>query len=359
MRIALVSESFDAFRGGAERSAVEILSALEARGHFVTRLARDPRRGRLSGQRALERAAVAARSDHDVSVSLTRAPADVSIPQGGVYLAGIRRALDRYGRAGRLFGALAKALSRRQQSFVWAERRAFRAAARVVAISRLVRSDLIAFGVDPARIELVPHGVDAARFAPPAAAERAAARARLGLLEGDLAALFVSHNFALRGLETLVRAMGLLGAPWRLVVAGRGRARPFERLARRLGARVTFFGPVGDPRPLYAAADVLAHPTFYDPSSRVTLEALASGLPVVTTRRNGAAELFSGAESAVIDDPRDARALAEALARFSGRAAREAAGRAARETALENPLAAELDRLAAIIEATAARKNVV
>ena len=66
--------------------------------------------------------------------------------------------------------------------------------------------------------------------------------------------------------------------------------------------------------PLYAAADVLAHPTWYDPCSRVVLEALCHGLPVVTTRFNGAAEVVGdGRNGVVIDSPRDVSALAAAM----------------------------------------------
>jgi UDP-glucose:(heptosyl)LPS alpha-1,3-glucosyltransferase len=106
------------------------------------------------------------------------------------------------------------------------------------------------------------------------------------------------------------------GSDWTLVVAGRDNAAPYRRLARRLGVagRIRFLGSRSDIRSLYAAADVLAHPTWYDPCSRVVLEALSCGLPVVTTRFNGAAEVIEqGRHGAVIDSPRDARVLAAAI----------------------------------------------
>ncbi|HEU4394974.1 MAG TPA: glycosyltransferase, partial [Planctomycetota bacterium] len=72
------------------------------------------------------------------------------------------------------------------------------------------------------------------------------------------------------------------------------------------------------PEDLYAECDLLAHPTFYDPCSLVALEALASGIPVVTTEANGASEWIAPGGGEVVADPRDAGALAAALARAAG-----------------------------------------
>lgn len=353
MRIALVNESFDELRGGAERCAAALARALEARGHAVARIAIEPGRGRIGGTLGLVRAARAARRSSDRVVSLTRAPGDVLVPQGGVYLAAFLASVAPRGRA-RPAAAALKLISPKQWAFFAAERAAARAGrgTRFVALSRLVRDDMAhLWRVDPARIEVIPNGADVERFAPPAPEARAAARARLGVAPGEILALLVSHNLVLRGIDALLRAIARLGHPWRLVVVGRDRATPrWERLAARLGARATFAGPAEDVRPFYAAADVLAHPTFYDPCSLVTLEALACGLPVVTTRQNGAAELFAGEEGAVLADPADAPALAAALARFADPGARARAAAAARATALRHPAAAALERLCAAVE---------
>ena len=94
-----------------------------------------------------------------------------------------------------------------------------------------------------------------------------------------------------------------------------------------------FLGHRNDPRDAYFAADFLVHPTFYDPCSLVALEALACGLPVVTTRYNGASELLSPpADGLVIDDPHDAPALAAALVRMLDPGYRSAASQVARQT---------------------------
>ena len=78
--------------------------------------------------------------------------------------------------------------------------------------------------------------------------------------------------------------------------------------------RFLFLGFRRDPKDAYFAADFLAHPTFYDPCSLVALEALACGLPVVTTRYNGASErLGDPPAGAVVRDPHDAAGLAKTI----------------------------------------------
>src|SRR6202000_1194572 len=95
---------------------------------------------------------------------------------------------------------------------------------------------------------------------------------------------------------------------FRLLVVGHPRTTPYERLARSLGIadNIRFLGPRRDVQHCYFAADFLVHPTFYDPCSLVVLEALACGLPVITTRHNGASELLHPPrEGFVIHDPHD------------------------------------------------------
>jgi UDP-glucose:(heptosyl)LPS alpha-1,3-glucosyltransferase len=101
-----------------------------------------------------------------------------------------------------------------------------------------------------------------------------------------------------------------------LIVVGNAKCARYESLARRLGVhdRVKFLGFRADPRDAYFAADFLIHPTFYDPCSLVVLEALACGLPVVTTQYNGASELLTPlVDGLIVKDPHDARELGGAI----------------------------------------------
>jgi UDP-glucose:(heptosyl)LPS alpha-1,3-glucosyltransferase len=127
------------------------------------------------------------------------------------------------------------------------------------------------------------------------------------------------------------------GNPFTLAVVGHRQFGEYERLARQLGVidRVRFLGFRGDPKDAYFAADLLVHPTFYDPCSLVVLEALACGLPIVTTKFNGAAELMSPECGRVVDDPLDDRALAAAIVELTDPETRRTAARSARESATQ------------------------
>ena len=119
------------------------------------------------------------------------------------------------------------------------------------------------------------------------------------------------------------------------MIVGHPKYGQYQRQAEKLGVadRVRFLGHRDDPKDCYFAADFLVHPTFYDPCSLVALEALACGLPVVTSRYNGASELLTPpSDGIVIDDPHDAPALAVALHRFTDRTYRAEAASAARQT---------------------------
>lgn len=141
------------------------------------------------------------------------------------------------------------------------------------------------------RTRVISNGVDRARFAVDPG-EREAARRELGLAETERVALFVGGDWQRKGLRHAVE--GIAGTQdWSLVVVGAGDADGFAALARRHGAgeRVRFEGRRPDPRPYYAAADVLLFPSSYEAFSLVTLEACAAGLPLIVPRLNGTEEL--------------------------------------------------------------------
>lgn len=215
----------------------------------------------------------------------------------------------------------------------------------VIAASKRVETHLRQLhGVEPSRIRLIYNGVDTQTFSPEHRAEhRDATRRKLGVGDETLF-VFSAHNFRLKGLWTAVEAACLLadrGVPFHLAVMGDGWSEPYARLAASRGAerRVTFCGLVEDPVPYYAAADACVHPTYYDPCSLVVLEAWASGLPAVTTPLNGASELMThGREGFVLDDPRNARALADQMEKLTDGSLRRGMGEAARELAVRHSI---------------------
>ena len=168
--------------------------------------------------------------------------------------------------------------------------------------SKLVAGELVErYGLAPARLAVLYNGVDLERFHPQER-ERSGARVRSELgLDGPIA-LFVGSGFARKGLDRAIAGLAAAGAKADLVVAGAGDPSPFRRQAEALGigGRVHFLGVRNDVAELYAAADLFVLPTRYDPFANVCLEAMAAGVAVATTPRNGAADLLESGVSGFV-----------------------------------------------------------
>lgn len=234
-----------------------------------------------------------------------------------------------------------------------------------VALSKLVARDFERFhGVRREQIRLVYNGVDIERFSLEHQRRyRAVVRDQLGVDDRETLLLIVAHNFRLKGVPTLLASVGKLlraGMPVRLAVVGGKRQPAIQRLAARLGAAkaTTFVGPVEDAVPYYAAADVYVQPTFYDPCSLVVLEAWASGLPVITSRYNGAGELMTpGVEGWLVDNPADADELTARLLSLTEPAIRAPMALAARRLAVAHSFDRNCRELLAVYEAVAAARR--
>jgi len=191
-------------------------------------------------------------------------------------------------------------------------------AAFVIANSQMVKEDIEhAFAYPADQIAVVYNGVPA--FTPPPDA-RAATRRDLGLRDDQLALLFVGSGWERKGLRFAIEAVNALPQSARLLVVGRGSARGLPK-----SHRTRFLGPMPDVTRFLAAADAFILPTLYEPFSNACLEALAAGLPVITTKHNGFAEIIAaGEEGEVIDDPRNIAALVTAIDRWRDPARRAA-----------------------------------
>jgi len=197
----------------------------------------------------------------------------------------------------------------------------------VMTFSRTFRAQLLnAYPSLESSLVTVPLGVDLDQFRP---GRELSNPWRLERKPGKLVLLFAAHNFRLKGLACLLPALRdalRRGLNAELLVVGntQGQNRSFPMLARHLGldSHVRFLGTIRehDMGRLYRSCDALVHPTFSDHCSLVVMEALASGLPVITTRQNGAAELMeSGKQGFILDYPNDFRALTDALLRLQDR----------------------------------------
>ncbi|HWE36090.1 MAG TPA: glycosyltransferase family 4 protein [Isosphaeraceae bacterium] len=389
MRLALNFFRVDPGRGGAETYVADLARALDAAGHRVDLLAHDwrddalpdgvrrvrvPAAGRTRRQRlwdfAVQSEALLRRPDYDCTVGFINTwHHDVIIPQGGVHAASLEANARRFPAGWRRLYLAAKWFNPKAWTYQTIERRQYDPArgAHVVAVSNYVRGHLERYhGVPRQRIHVIPNAIDAGRLAvaDPVAARRGF-RSRLGIPGDALVALFVAHNFRLKGLGPLLEALALrlrrdpAARPIHLLACGGGRPGAFRRQANRLGLGdvVHFAGFVPEVAEAYAASDFFVLPTYYDPCSLVVFEALARGLPVITTACNGAGEVMTpGREGFVVRSPDAPDHLADALDRMADDAARlEMAGHAERLGRAQS-FDAHVARLVALFEDVAAAK---
>lgn len=336
MKIGLVLERFDEAAGGLERWTVGFARFLVGEGLEPHVLAFEGReeagvtlhrlgaaRGVMGKARAVE-AGVAALGADVVLDTGTGWSGDVFMPCTGSRQWSQRRLVATHPWGMRVRAAV----SPRSVAMDWAlgrlERAQVRRARRVIAVSGLVR-DLLVERHGELPIEVVPNGVDVGRFAE-LEERRAAARAALGVGEA-VVFLGSAHNPWLKGMDVAIRAVGAVEGAVLAIAGSSGDG----RLRGMAGERVRFLGVVEDMAEAYAAADVLVHPTRWDACSLSTIEAGAAGLPVITSSRNGAAELVEeGVTGFVLEDPEDVAGLAARMRMLMDAAVRGRMGAAAR-----------------------------
>jgi len=166
--------------------------------------------------------------------------------------------------------------------------------AQVIAVSHGVKREIIKYyGVPAERISVIPNGVDLSRFTRGTAATRAELRRQNGYGEDEVVLLFVGKEFRRKGLLPAIQSLSGLPSTARLLVVGGDDRRPFEQAAAQAGVadRIRFVGHTDRVADYFSCADVFVFPTAYEAFALVSLEAAASGLPIVTTRVNGTEDL--------------------------------------------------------------------
>ena len=302
MKIAIVRPKVGFGLGGAENYVAYCALELVRRGHEVTiiadecnlpqvRFRRAPLLGRGSIAKNLTFQALVKRilkeENFDVVYTCSRThPSDfvrLSDPLHAVWLeVGYRLGSSKW-----------RKIRPRHRVLLWLEREALHQARKgIITNSKLVRRQTLShYSLPQHKVHVLYNGCDFNKFNLEQRKYREEIRRKLGLLEKKIL-LFVGHDWRRKGLDLLKKVLKRLPPDCVLLVAG-GKVQHSSR-------KVCYLGPVKNLALLYGAADLLVLPTIYDPFANVVLEALACGLPVVTSPLNGAAELIRPGETGFV-----------------------------------------------------------
>ena len=328
LRIALIRQSYRP-DGGAERFVSRALDALVARGVEVSLFARHwkpqagiafelcnpPALGRLTRDWGFARAVCAKlkRCNFDLVQSHERLTCcDVYRAGDGVH----RAWLERRG-GGRMHWR--DRISLYHNYLLKTERTMFESTRlrAVICNSEMVKSEILHnFAIDPAKLHVIYNGVDLDVFHPRHQIDRTERLQALGIPSDVPVFLFVGSGFERKGLSVLLQAMARLPKPAWLIVLGQDKSSDrYRAKAERLGiaSRVHWAGSVSDPAAWYGLGHALVLPTLYDPFPNVILEAMASGLPVVTSTSCGGAELVQEAVNGFVCKYDDVSGLVQAM----------------------------------------------
>lgn len=329
MKLALIRRQFSA-TGGAELYVQRLLGALAAAGH-ETHLFAEKWQGQAAGVQFHKVSVEGSRSERPlrfaegVNAALQHERFDCVFSLERTLKQDVYRAGDGLHRVW---------LERRRQFAPWWKRpmvglgafhrtmlaleaRTFDPAntQRIIVNSEMVRGEIAQhFPAFPQeRVHTIRNGVDVRRFK---SVSRAAARQRFGLEEKDFVLVFVGSGWERKGLPWLLKFMAERSDDPHLKLLAVTR----DRMRGKIPPNVILTGPLSDVEAAYAAADVLTFLPIYEPCSNVVSEALATGIPVVTTSFNGASELIeTGINGHVLDDPGDLAALGMSINHWCAR----------------------------------------
>ncbi len=349
MRIALIRQRYRP-DGGAERFVARAAEALAAQGVEIVLVTRDwPK---AAGDMRIERcnppylgsiardlgfALCACRRLRALGADLVQSHermgcADIFRAGDGLH----RSWLAQRRRTANLFGRIRLRLNPYHSYALAAEAKALThpGLRAVICGSRMVRDEIAAaFPQTVDKVVVLYNGVDCQLFHPDLKIGREAVRARYAIPGEATVFVFVGSGFYRKGLAQAMRAVALLSPPAGLLVVGQDRHEArYRRLGQDLGIndRLWFVGRQTDPRPFYGAADAFILPALYDPSPNVVLEAMACGLPAITSYAAGTHELLVEGETGFVRDALDTGGLMKACVALLDPARRAAMGDAAR-----------------------------
>jgi UDP-glucose:(heptosyl)LPS alpha-1,3-glucosyltransferase len=187
-----------------------------------------------------------------------------------------------------------------------------------IAISQMVKNDILKhYNCSQESISVIYNGVNLTRFHPDNRRSfRATIRKKLSIPEDSVLILFVGSGFERKGLKALLQATQYLHSKdWRLLIIGKGKLSKYlQFVTENLRSRIIYKEPILDIEKYYAAADIFVLPSIYEPFGNANLEALASGLPVITTRYCGAADIIQhGQNGLIIEIPESSQEIAKSI----------------------------------------------
>ncbi len=228
----------------------------------------------------------------------------------------------------------------RYHRYVMAAERAMYQASELKAVicnAQMVKNEIIEdFGIDAKKIHVIYNSIDSSRFVPAQAAERAVLRHKLGIPDNAVVMCFVGSGFERKGLATAIKALS--GTDRYLLVVGQDKAETqYKALAKSEGCgdRVYFCGVQKETLSFYQAADALLLPTLYDPFPNVILEAMACGLPVITSTTCGGAEFIEQGINGFVCDALDVISIRDAIMTIAALNINNQMGTAARQKVME------------------------
>ena len=238
----------------------------------------------------------------------------------------------------------------------WWEKLSFARTKRVLAVSDKIKSELVQIGVPADKVDVVFNGVDLSEFH-----AGTAERSQLGLPEQGPLLLFVGDLRSNRkNLDSVLKAVAAL-PELQLVVLGNPERSPYPQMAVELGleSRVHFLGFRRDVAEIMRAVDVFVFPSRYEACTLALLEALASGLPVITSVSTGGSEIVPDNCGIVLEDCEDVVALQEAIATLLTDAGKcQQMGLSSRQLAENYAWSKVADRYFLIFEQVAKESNV-
>lgn len=219
----------------------------------------------------------------------------------------------------------------------------------VICNSAMVRDEIRShFSIAPEKLQLIYNAVDCQVFHPGLRAEREALRERYNIPQAAVLFLLLGSGYVRKGVEQTMVALATLRSAAHLLIVGRDkRMDRYASLARDYGIndRIHFAGAQSDPKPYYGAADVFVLPTLYDPLPNAVLEAMACGLPIITSNKCGAAELVKAHRAGLICSARDVATLTHYMKILLSPEARQEMGERARQAVLPLTMESMTERL--------------